>query len=359
MNNERKLVVAKLVDAVTKHPNADSLDILTIGGWKIVAKLGEFKVGELVAYHEIDSWLPAPNPSYQFLMKPEGNKTYNGVEGSRLRTIKLRGQLSQGLALPLSCVPLDVVSLGQDLTEVMGVQKWEAPVKDVPANAKGSFPEFLVKTNQERCQNIVNEIFVDNADTVYEVTIKMDGSSATYFIKDGVTGACSRNLELKTEGYVEEGAYMCGTNNFLNVFFHKGVKRVLEQYYADTGHSIAIQGEVVAPNIQGNSECVNDLHFFVFDIFDIDKQEYLKPVDRWEMVDGFNSYYGVALEEVPLFQGSVNLKSEGVENIDQLLYMAIGKGYRTTCREGLVFKAHGSDFSFKVISNEWLLQNKG
>lgn len=177
--SERQLARVVKIDQVIKHPNADSLDLCKVGGWQVVAKLGEFKAGELAIYFEIDSWIPVELAP--FLIKGSEPHEYNGVYGERLRTIKLRKELSQGLLLPLSIlnnVPSSYgfafgVPEGEDLTEVLGIQKWERPLSaNLRGMAKGNFPSFLRKTDKERIQNLKFDRYQD---LVCEVTEKLDG----------------------------------------------------------------------------------------------------------------------------------------------------------------------------------------
>ena len=96
----RRLVSVRKIDAIEDIPNADLIKAAVIGGWKVVVKAGEFQPGDLCVFFEIDSFLPADDPRYEFLLK--NKTTWMGKEGIRLRTIRLRRALSQGLALPIS-----------------------------------------------------------------------------------------------------------------------------------------------------------------------------------------------------------------------------------------------------------------
>ena len=139
---------------------ADAIEVAVVGGWKVVVKKGEYTSGDTVVYCEIDSWIP--NNIAPFLTKPEHfPKEYNGVLGERLRTVKLRGQVSQGLILPLSVCEMveSRLFVGLDVSIPLGIQKWEAPEEAGKASeAKGSFPHFLRKTDQERVQNLRGEL---------------------------------------------------------------------------------------------------------------------------------------------------------------------------------------------------------
>ena len=199
----RKMASIRSIDNIEPITDADSIEVATVGGWKVVVKKGEFKTNDLVVYLEIDSWVPTSLAP--FLSKGKEPKVFNGVEGERLQTVKLRGQISQGLLLlPIDCTTISdgegnviSVSEGDDVTEFLGIQKWERPLPtQLQGQAKGNFPSFIRKTDQERCQNLQKNIFVDWKDLEWEISLKLDGSSLTGYYNNGETGICSRNLEL-------------------------------------------------------------------------------------------------------------------------------------------------------------------
>ncbi len=100
MTTERKLAsVVKIVD-IQPIKDADAIVVASVKGWKVVVKKGEFNVGDLAVYYEIDSFLPV-RPQFEFLRK-SSFKRMGSSEGFRLKTIKLRGQISNGLLMPLS-----------------------------------------------------------------------------------------------------------------------------------------------------------------------------------------------------------------------------------------------------------------
>ena len=172
---ERKLASIKKIDKITKHPNADSLEICHVGGWRVVTKIGEYIEGDLAVYFEIDSFLPMEK-DFEFLRK-SSYKKMGDIEGFRLKTIKLREELSQGLLLPLSILEKDdemkigiskqpwgdqlqlgpyddaiVIEEGSDVTAYMCVLKYEPPIPaSLAGKVKGGFPGFIRKTDEERC----------------------------------------------------------------------------------------------------------------------------------------------------------------------------------------------------------------
>lgn len=322
---DRKLASIRLIAEVKPIENADAIEAVRVDGWWVVCKKGEFKVGDLATYFEIDSWIPediAP-----FLFK---GREFNGVKGERLRTIKLRGQVSQGLLLPAT-VGGSFHGECDDVTEFLGIQKWERPIPaQLQGQMRGSFPSFIRKTDQERIQN---KLEVLDSDDLWEVTLKLDGSSMTVYWWEGVFGVCSRNIDLKTD---QEG------NSFVNT-----AKRIFDNCDF-TG--LAIQGELMGPGIQGNRENLKDHSFFVFDIWDITKQEYLSPEDRREFCKAYS------LSHVPVLHEGDSINGRTLE--EMLNDADLTPSLNHPIAEGLVFKRIDGGDSFKVISNKFLMKEK-
>lgn len=239
----RKLVSIQKIAEKKPIEGADAIEAVRVQDWWCVSKMNEFSVGDLCVYFEIDSLLPMTE-TFAFLANRGTRKSEleDGtiVEGYRLKTIKLRGQLSQGLALPWTAFPSvfsrydDTISAGgkiiqsqhpltlkintpdgitfigpsHDVTELLGVHKYEPPMNaQLRGTARGNFPSFLRKSDQERCQTLRREIWdAYVAGDKFQVTVKLDGSSMTVFsIDEGQAekwgtearfGVCSRNLEI-------------------------------------------------------------------------------------------------------------------------------------------------------------------
>lgn len=353
---ERKLASLRKIDAVEPIPGADAIEVATVGGWKVVTQKGEFVVGELAIYCEIDSWIP--NSIAPFLSKGQEPREYEGVKGERLRTVRLRGQISQGLLL--KTLPVETSALqfsgiefpaveGLDVASLLNIKKWEAPV---PAHlsgfVKGVFPSYIRKTDQERCQNLMDDIFVQNKDSRFEVTVKLDGSSATFFHHDGEVGVCSRNLQLKVS---EENA----ENTFVKMLTDSRLDVVLPQL-----GNFAVQGELCGEGIQGNREKLKGHKLFIFDVQEIGTGRYLAPTERQEFVSKLFSL-GVdsdLVQHVPVLAIDATLENLGISSMDDLLSFADGSSLNNPVREGVVFKRMDGEFSFKSISNKFLIQSK-
>lgn len=361
---QRKLASIREITEIRPIPDADAIECAIVGGgWPVVVKRGEFNPGDLAVYFEIDSFVP--HELAPFLSKGKEPREYNGVRGERLKSVKLRGQISQGLLLKFSDVPQKVWAedlpngdlclfdeahwdKGQDVTLELGIQKWEAPVPACLAGqVRGNFPSFIPKTDQERCQNIVSEIFEAHKGESYEVTLKLDGSSCTVYAKDGYIGVCSRNLDLKeTEG-----------NSFWQAARKQLLIEALERFQAVDMGNFALQMELIGEGIQSNQEKIKGRRLYLFDVYDIDKQAYLTPVERQRLLDSLLDA-GADLEHAPVLDPSLRV-TDCFDSVEALLAFADGPSLNPSAkREGLVFKSNESQFSFKAISNQWLLKNQ-
>lgn len=355
--SERKLASIRKITDIIPIENADAIEIALVDGWKVVTKKGEYKPGDMCIYCEIDSFLPI-REEFEFLRK-SSYKKMGDTEGFRLRTIKLRGVISQGLILPLSILegedemkfgiseqpwgsqlqlgPYDnalVIEEGVDVTSLLGIIKYEPPIPaELAGKVKGLFPSFIPKTDEERVQNLSSE-YESWKDRSFYVTEKLDGSSATYYLKDGVFGVCSRNLELlETEG---------------NTFWKVARNLDLENKMKSVGINFSIQGELVGEGIQGNPYKIKGQTVKFFNLFDIDIKdyynlEYFEKIIKEEM----------GLDTVPILDRNFNLP----ENVEEILKYADAKSVLnpTFNREGVVIRSFDRKISFKVISNKFLL----
>lgn len=338
----RKLASIKRIDSIKPIEGADMIELATVGGWNVVvAKNVGHKAGDMIVYCEIDSFLPI-EPEFEFLRKSSYKKMVDGTEGFRLKTIRLRGQTSQGLILPMSVFGDFgwTAYEGLDVTERLGITKWDPPV---PANlagvAKGNFPSFIQKTDEERCQNLKKEYdgWKDSNEEFY-VTEKLDGSSATFYYRDGEFGICSRNLELE--------------RNEDNTFWKVAKELKIEEKLKELGRNISIQGELIGEGIQKNRYKIKGHTVRFFNVFDIDKFEKVSYDDFVKTIVADLELQTVPITVVPGFKLP--------ETIDDLLKMAEAKSIMNDKaeREGVVIRSRDNKISFKAISNKFLLKSE-
>jgi RNA ligase (TIGR02306 family) len=287
----RKLASIQKIKSLEPIEEADAIERATVLGWQLVVKKGEFKVGDLCIYCEIDSLFP-DKPEFEFLRPRK----------MRVKTIRLRGQISQGICFPLSFLPADFAIVEDaDCTEALGIVKYEPPV---PAHlsgiAKGKFPSFIPKTDETRVQVMQRLLDKYKGETCY-LTEKLDGSSATFYFYQNEFGVCSRNLDLLEDGE--------------NTFWKVARALDIETKLRSLNGNFALQGELVGEHIQDNKLKLRGHTVYFFNIFDIDRFEYF-PYARFVKTIG-----DLNLQTVPILSTDYSLSND----IDSIIQMATRK----------------------------------
>lgn len=365
----RKLASIVTIASCEPIPDSDRLSVVKMAGkgWNVVTQRDEFQPGDLAVFFEIDSYLPADDPRYEFLknrcLKKFVSKSGETLkEGIRITTCKLRGVISQGLLMPISgnFPELCDVTDGQDVTELLKVEHYDEIVEalrpeigggSIAAEVMGKFPSaFIPKTDEERIQNL-GDYFETMKDRVFEVTEKNDGSSVTIFLSKTVDeenpfGVCSRNLRLKPEGAK-------GVPEQWQIVKKYDLAAKLEQINAMFESEFALQGELVGPGINDNRDKYADLEWHVFKIWDIANQRYLNPNEAERLCSEMGIPY------VPVINRAMKAFDE-LTTMEAIQAFAEGKTARGHEREGVVFKSVDDKpfVSFKVISNRYLLKQK-
>lgn len=327
----RKLASIQTIDKLTPIPDADLIEVARVLGWNVVVKKGEFQVGDLCVYCEIDSVFPDDNPEFAFLEKSR----------YRIKTKKLRGVVSQGICFPMSILPENQYEVDQDVTDLLGIEKYEPKsTAQLAGEIQGLFPSFVSKTDETRVQTF-GRALSKNVGLKCDYTEKLDGTSGTFFVYDGEFGVCSRNMQLKWGD---------------NVYHEVAKKYDLENKLRALGKNIAIQGEIVGAGIQGN-KCKfeqEERKLFVFNVVDVDTRTYMNN----RQVEQFCKEND--LLSVPIL-GEVTI----INDIDFFVNLSIGKSviYPKTEREGIVIRAINDNndpligrFSFKAINPKFLLK---
>ncbi|KAH7270019.1 uncharacterized protein BKA55DRAFT_550363 [Fusarium redolens] len=364
----RKLVTVRQVSAITAIPRADRIVAATVDGWTCVVPVNVFQAGGRGVYFEIDSLLPASDPRFAPLapkfIGPDGPTSAPDI---RVQTIQIRGVLSQGLLLPLADFPEIVAKLDGippdmlreiGFEDILNVGKFEKPAMSLPQTSASDtplpeYPDFIPRTNQERVQNLT-DIFIEHGTKIFEESTKMDGSSMTVFYLDDANPLAS-TLPNETR---HDGVAVCSRNRVLienhprspPLFYATARALNLHETLPKIGRNIALQGELCGSSIQSNFEGFpKGTHcFFLFAVYDIDEQRYLPPRDVYET---WAPRLGV--RHVPV-HGYRPLNEMGSQVTD-LVNRAEGRGINGRKREGIVFKREDGQFSFKAISNSYLL----
>lgn len=148
----RKLATIRKIEEIRPIPEADKICAYRVGGWWVVDTIGKYSVNDLGIYCEIDSFIP--HEIAPFLSKGNEPKVFEGIKGERLRTVRLKKQISQGLLLNTNLVPINKNELfeGMDVSDILGIIKYEPPIAPQLAGLiKGNFPSRIPKTDEERC----------------------------------------------------------------------------------------------------------------------------------------------------------------------------------------------------------------
>lgn len=362
----RSLAHIERVVSLSPIEKADRIEVVTILGWHCVTKKGEVKVGDLVVYFEIDSFLPI-QPRFEFLRPSsykkmdvdDGQGNVTTIDGFRLKTVKLRGQISQGLVLPLSEFPelkidqdggdLDRIFEGIDVTNRLGVRLYEPPVpSNMRGTIKGGFPHRIQKTDQERIQNHP-EYFEKYRDVEFEATEKVDGTSITVFVDDkDDLNVCSRNLNLKETD---------------TIYWVTIKKTELRGFLIANGKRYAVQLELAGEGINKNPLGIKGQRLFIFNIWDIEEQRFLTHDERIPLLSKHFGGNSQVLAHVPFVAESIKPFSK-FKSMDDLIAFAGGPSLVNPSRrrEGIVFKSRvlidGQTLSFKIIDNQQLLKEK-
>ena len=364
----RKLATVQQITALDPIQGADRIEVATILGWQVVVKKGEFKVGNYVVYVEIYSILP-DRPEFEFMRERK----------FRVRTIKLRQQVSQGICFPLSILPVGNWKEGDDVTDRLGIKKYDPQAEQERKETerqlaihksrmskflgrykwyrrlfmkiKGDripMPSFITKTDEDRIQLFPNAC-TNWAGLRFFVTEKLDGQSATYFMipnpkrglfqKKWIFGVCSRNFQLMKPD----------NSSYWSVARKYNIEKWMRDYCSQNNTGLIIQGEIIGPKIQGNKYGMEDYGFYVFNIIEYND-------GRKRKLDFFQQHATCAilgLNPVP-YAGDRQLESSIREEVEK------AKGYsylrHGVEREGLVLRNYDHDISFKVINPDFLLK---
>lgn len=253
---ERKLASIQTIRHLEPAENSDNLAIASVLNWEVLVRNGEFNIGDKIVFFEPDAFLPI-RPEFEFLRKSNfktmrDEVTGENVEGFRIKTIKLRGNLSQGLVFDAKVFGMENYDIDTDVTEELGVKKWELPLPD-SQEIEGLFPDFVPKTSCTRFQTLKSHQY---AHKLFWMTEKIDGTSGTLAEYNGEFYLASRNFLVKPGA----NKYSFAVNNY--------------RLYEVIPENTAIQYEVYGPGIQGNPLRVQKLSIAVFSMFDIISQTY-------------------------------------------------------------------------------------
>ena len=345
----RKLASMQRIWQIAPIEGADRIELANVLGWQCVVNKGQFQPMELAVYFEIDSFLPIRD-EFEFMRTSSYRKTDIMGEGFRLRTMRFRGQISQGLLLPISQfpeIPADV-ELGTDVTEILGVRKWEIEEKVTTGGTViGTLPIDVPHTDETRVQ-AEPDLIGDFAGLEYYITTKMDGSSHSVSLDEEGFHVTGHNYEYKDDG----------KSAFYDLVKREDIESRLRKYYEENGlHLLTIQGELCAPGIHQNRLKLARPEWYVFTIRIDGKRVGLKKMQ--EICEALN------LQMVPVEEIGTDLTSK-YPTVEALLERADGEYPKGGKKEGIVIRPTepvfseriGAALSMKVVSNKYLLKNE-
>ncbi len=328
----RQLATVQKITSLKPIDGADKIEVAKILGWNVIVKKETFKVNDLVIFVEIDSILPE-RPEFEFLRE----------RNFRIKTIKLRKQVSQGICFPLSILPESASEMveGSDVTELLGITKHD-PIANMPpqlrGQIKGLFPKCVPKTDEIRIQSAPS-VIEELKGRPYYITLKIDGTSFTFLKKDGEVDVCSRNLSLKE---TQENLYW----------------QIVKKYDLENKipEGYAIQGEIAGPGIQSNRMKLKQCQLFIFNVYNIHENRYLNYLESERFL---SSTFPYEVSVPTLVQSSYFNYT-----LDELIESAKGEYPGGHPREGIVVRPMEEVYSetlrgrlsFKVINNDYLLK---
>lgn len=359
----RKLASIKTISDIQPIEGRDRIELAIVDGWQIIVKKGEYQIGDKTVFIEIDSVLPE-KPEFEFLRSKK----------FKIKTMKMAGVLSQGICFPMSILPEGNYNLEDDVTNILGITKYE-PNEDnrdvveskeenkkfqhplfrvlfkftffrkllLPKKQNKGFPDFISKTDETRIQNM--PFILKNKDIKFIAREKIDGQSGTFFLKkldkkwfwqkqSYDFGVCSRNLRLWNED----------NSTYWNVAKKYNLKSVLEDLIGDNDF-VAIQGECVAPSVQGNKYKVSEPDLYVFNL--------IYPEHKADCLQGEAVLRTYGIKWCPLVAIDYVLP----DTVNELLDFATDTSYLyNTLREGVVLRNYQKNISFKAVSPDFLIK---
>ncbi len=366
----RKLASIQKIVNIFPIPNADLLVLAQVNDWLSIVKKGEFQVGELVVYCEIDSVLPEI-PAFEFMRQRD----------YRVNTIKLRGTLSQGLIVGTSVLPEGTAIIEDfDVSGILGV------VKRIPGKSRkgmgqpnrqgrrSNFPNFIKKTDETRIQSKSSVLDELEGVEVY-AAVKMDGQSLTFANyaakeEDNPFIVCSRNFKKDRTIIVKSRDENVPDREEIDIHWQIADRLKI---FENLPYGFAMQGEYLSSNVQANRLAVKEPEWHCFQVFDIKKQKYLDYNDFIQFCQTMN-VPTVPIEKVWTFSKQYFLdlhakaypESPYQSAVGGLLEFAKGQYGSGFPREGLVIRPTTERYSealrgrtsFKVINNDYLLKVK-
>ena len=345
----RKLASIQIIRKIEPIEGADRIELAHVLGWQCVVNKGQFQPGDKAVYFEIDSFLPI-REEFEFMRHSSYKKTDLMGEGFRLKTQKFRGQISQGLLLPVTQFPEIPanIELDADVTEILHVRKWEIEEKVTTGGTIiGDLPHTIPHTDETRVQ-AEPELIQEFTGLEYYISTKMDGSSHSIGMDENGFHVTGHNFEYKDDG----------SSTFYNLVNERGYKEIIQEFVKKNDlDTLVIQGELCAPGIQRNRLKLLKPEWYVFTIRENGKRVGLNRM--LEICDALN------MTTVPIEETGMDLPSK-YPTVEALLERADGEYPNGGKKEGIVIRPTepvfstliSASLSMKVVNNKYLLKNE-
>lgn len=350
----RKLASIQRIKELRPIEGADRIEIAKVLGWQVVVAKGRFKPDDLVVYFEIDSFLPV-REEFEFLRDRSYRKSEILGEGFRLRAIQLRGEISQGLIMPIDELPEleGIYEEGKDVTEILKVKEWQIPVTSsgsgtIIAEASGQ----INVTDETRIQSEPG-LLEEFKGLDYYITLKMDGSSHSIKIdENGKLHVFGHNYE-----YMDDG-----TSGFYEYVKANSLDEIMREHMKENGlTTMVVQGEWCGSGIQKNRLGLVKPEWYIFTVYENDKRIGLDGMLKFIDSDS-------RLKMVPILEKGKDLLSKYPDENSLLerASMDDSHSYVNDIPEGIVIrpceptysKILRGPLSMKVINNRYLLKEK-
>lgn len=327
------LAIVSTIDSIRPIEGRDRIEMATIENYNSIVTKGEYNVGDPAVYIFYDSILPADNPDFEFLRA----RCYSAkLDGFRIRPMKMGGEVSEGLVLPMSVLPPGKeYHKGDIVTDVLRIRLYEQPEEATPANVEGAYPTMIPKSDEENIEKVFRHRDMWK-DIEFYITEKVDGAAGTW-IYDSETDSLrvfSHNWEVG-----ESGVWFDAARN-------EEIKEKMKGYCKSNGlASLVLQGEVIAPSVQKNIYRVSKALIYIYGMMTVEGRRYAFA----DMVDACRE---IGLNTVPVLAKSAYMP----ESIAEMLSACDGRSVLADVpREGVVWRATSTakDIHFKVKSRPY------
>ena len=379
---DRKLASIQQIRSLEPIEGADRIELATVMGWQVIVRKGEYKVGDPCVYFEIDSIVPDSNEAFHFITRKSDTEAKWG--DARIKTMKMRGVISQGLALTPSVLGVERAKLNEDMTNRLGVSQYRPPEphhvgigpgkSGVKGGRSATFPKHLFpQTDEPRIQSHLGMLteLMDMDDPRIVITEKMDGTSASYavthepvrifgirlpFIKVWTDWVCSRSRVVG-----RDDSTWHGFDPYHEMDEKYNITRKVRELSKIYGTNVAIQGEICGPKIQKNPLKLEEREFFVHNVYLIDEQEHADPIRMRDIAKFLGLQTVATVMWTPGF--TYTYITEDMGDVKQWLdeteknLNANQEGIVVRTIHNVRSKVTGERFSFKVINTEYLLKH--